>query len=80
MMPMKEINIGDVYENPLLYPNGLMWIVVEKNDKDKMVKVQAVSSVNSKEVGKPIWKRNSDRMFSESWRTLNMANHKAGVI
>jgi hypothetical protein len=71
MMPISEIHVGDVYRNPM-YKNGLEFVVVDINHEEKMIEVQPVSS-QSREVesiGKPFWKSNRDRMFSESWRVM----------
>ena len=68
MMPISEIHVGDVYRNPM-YKNGLEFVVVDINNEEKMIEVQPVSS-QSREVGKPFWKSNRDRMFSEGWRVL----------
>jgi hypothetical protein len=71
MMPISEIRIGDVYKNPL-YSDGVEFVVVDINYEEKMIAVQPVSS-QSRDVefiGKPFWKSNRDRMFSESWRVL----------
>lgn len=72
MMPLSEINIGDVFSNPMHRGfgnlSGLEWYVADK--KDGMVKMQPMSYFGDTTVLKPIWKRNSDRMFSESWRVL----------
>jgi len=71
MMPISEINIGDMYRNPL-YTNGVEFVVVDINQEEKLVQVQPISSQSSevKPVGKPFWKSNRDRMFSEGWRVL----------
>ncbi|MBC7350450.1 MAG: hypothetical protein H5U05_10815 [Candidatus Aminicenantes bacterium] len=70
MMPIREIHVGDVYRNPM-YDNGLEFVVVDIDFEEKMIKVQPVDSSQSRvEIGKPFWKSNRDRMFSESWRVL----------
>lgn len=72
MMPYSEINIGDVYSNPLHRGfgalSGLEFVVLEK--KEKLIKTQAYSYRSGEIVGKPMWKLASDRMFCESWRML----------
>lgn len=69
MMPISEIHVGDQYENPLFRPDGVTYIVLEVNKPEKMIKVQAVNK-HGKMIGKPFWKRNTDRMFSEDWRVF----------
>jgi hypothetical protein len=71
MMPISEIHEGDQFENVLLRPNGLTYIVTKINKDEKMVQVQAVDS-KAKSVGKPLWKSNHDRMFSEGWKVFDM--------
>ena len=70
MMPYNEIEIGNIYSNPLYRGygkyNGLEWHVIDK--KERMIKVQGISFYSIETVGKPIWKDPTDRMFSESWR------------
>ncbi len=69
MMPISEIYVGDQYENPLFRPDGTTYVVLDINKAEKMVKVQAISP-RGQEIGKPFWKRNTDRMFSEDWRVF----------
>lgn len=73
MIPYSQINIGDVFSNPLHRNfgkfSGLKFCVVEKNDAEKMIKIQGVSSSTMDLCGEAFWKRNTDRLFSESWRT-----------
>ena len=74
MMPFSEINVGDMFSNPLHRGfgklSGLEWLVMEKNEKEKMILVQGVSYATMEPVLKPIWKSNKDRMFSEFWRVF----------
>jgi len=69
MLPVTEIYEGDQYENPLLRPNGCAFVVIEIDRGEKMIKVQPVNS-RGKLVGKPFWKKNTDKMFSENWRVF----------
>jgi hypothetical protein len=71
MMPISEIRIGDVYKNPL-HSDGVEFVVVDINHEEKMIEVQPVSSQSRdvEAIGKPFWKSNRDRMFSESWRVM----------
>lgn len=69
MMPISEIHVGDQYENPLFRPDGVTYVVLEVNKSEKMVKVQAVDKY-AREIGKPFWKKSTDKMFSESWRVF----------
>ena len=76
MMPISEIHVGDQFENPMLFPNGCTFVVVDINLDEKMVKVQAIDR-NANVINQPFYKKNRDRMFSESWRVFNMANRNA---
>lgn len=76
MMPISEINEGDIFQNPMYGFEGLMWIVEQVNSEEKMVKVQAYNTKTYQPYSRPIWKKNSDRMFTESWRTYNGATCK----
>jgi hypothetical protein len=69
MMPISEIHVGDQYENPLFRPHGVTFIVLEVNKRERMVKVQAIDK-HGRMIDKPFWKRNTDRMFDESWRVF----------
>ncbi len=69
MMPISKIKVGDQYANPL-YNDGLsrvIFVVQEINYKEKMVLVQGYSEYGDI-VGRPFWKKNTYRMFSESWK------------
>ena len=66
MMPITEINKGDLFQNPLTKIN--IYVVIDKNEKERMIKLQAFAEKDMKEIGKPFWKKNTDRMFSEGWR------------
>lgn len=67
MMPINQINIGDMFQNPL-FPDGNIYVVEDINKEEKMIKVQAYSFNSYKPILKPFWKKNTDRMFSENWR------------
>jgi len=71
MLPITEINIGDQFENPLLRPSGLTFVVIDINKSEKMVKVQAIDQ-NANLIREPFWKKNTDKMFSENWRVFNI--------
>lgn len=71
MMPISQINIGDIFQNPMYGYEGLMWAVEEVNIKEKMIKIQAYNTKTGLPYSRPIWKKNSDRMFTESWRRYN---------
>jgi hypothetical protein len=66
MLPISKISEGDTFQNPL-FPDGVIFFVEEIDQTEKMVKVQCYGS-KANPIGKPFWKRNTDRMFSESWR------------
>ena len=68
MIPISKIKRGDMFQNPMLKPWGLYYFVEEVDIKEKMVKVQPINPKTAEHIGKPIWKSNKDRMFSESWR------------
>ena len=57
MRPYSDINIGDVYRNPM---TDSEWVVYEKNDDEKMVSIIMMSKTQYP----AIWKRNTDRMFN----------------
>jgi hypothetical protein len=67
MLPMSEIKNRDQFQNPL-FRDGIIFVVEDINQREKMVKVQAFSIGTCRPIGSPFWKRNTDRMFSESWR------------
>ena len=71
MLPITEINLGDQFENPILRPTGLTFVVIDIKTDEKMVKIQGIKN-DGQVIGKPIWKKNTDRMFSESWRVFNI--------
>jgi hypothetical protein len=70
MMPFSKINVGDMYVNPMHSGDGCEYIVLEKEEKEKMILVQSVSPKTGEAILQPFWKKNSDRIFQESWRVL----------
>ena len=68
-MPISEIRVGDMYKNPVFH-DELEYIVVSVNREENMVEVQALRSSSLEPFGKPFWKSNRDRIFSECWRVL----------
>ena len=72
MMAMSEINEGDTFSDPkrreLGALSGLEWVVIEKDEKENMIRVQAMSTIDGSPFRQPIWKKISDSMFCESWR------------
>lgn len=71
MMPISEIHEGDLFANPLwanANPQGNVYRVEKINIAEKMVLVQAYAGSTMSPLMKPFWKKNTDRMFSESWR------------
>ena len=71
MIPIREINEGDQFQNPFL-GSGLVWVVVGKNEEERMIQLQAIKERVSSPVGKPTWKKNTDRMINENWRVFNI--------
>jgi hypothetical protein len=69
MMPISEIHIGDIFQNPFLGRDSLTYCVTDVNKLEHLVQVQPYDR-HCKESGKPFWKKNTDRMFTESWRLL----------
>jgi len=73
MMPYSEVNIGDIFSNPMHRGfgklSGLEWYVVDK--KEKMIAIQGVKYHSVEPFGAIVWKRPSDRMFSEHWRVYS---------
>lgn len=67
MLPIDNIRTGNQFQNPL-FPDGVIFYVEEVNYKEKMIKIQSYSFNSCRPVGKPFWKKNTDRMFNESWR------------
>jgi hypothetical protein len=61
MRPYSDINIMDVYQNPITMSE---WVVNEKNDKEKMISIIMLSNLPA-HLNKPIWKRNTDRIFNK---------------
>ncbi len=78
MLPMCEINEGDQFQNPFLGSGlgSLVWVVIGKNEEEKMIQLQAIKERDASPVGKPIWKKNTDRMINESWRIFNSTNKR----
>ena len=71
MLPITDIKEGDAFANPLWVnctPQGNIYRVEKVNIDEKMVLVQAYSGSKLEPLLKPFWKKNTDRMFSESWR------------
>lgn len=60
MRPYSDINIMDVYRNPI---TGAEWVVFEKNDEEKMVSIIMMSTKLPSSLNIPIWKKNTDRIF-----------------
>jgi len=69
MLPISQIKEGDYFQNPM-FKDSLWWVVEEVVPSEKMVKVQGYGFNDGNPVGKPFWKKNTDRLFSESWRYL----------
>jgi hypothetical protein len=67
MIPISHIKEGDQFQNPL-FGDGVVFAVVEIEKAEKMVKVQAYSFRTSLPINEPFWKKNTDRIFNESWR------------
>jgi len=71
MIPISEIHEGDMFANPLWVnsnPQGNIYHVEKVNIPEKMVLVQTYGGSTMKPIMAPFWKKNTDRMFSESWR------------
>ena len=67
MMPISEIHEGDIFQNPL-FPGGVLFYAEKVNIKEKMILIQPHYCKTGMAFGKPFWKKNTDRMFSESWK------------
>jgi len=67
MRPISDIKEGDVYKTP----TGSEWLVLEKNQEEKMVLVQMLSTKLPEHLNKPFWKKNTTSMFrnrvQEGW-------------
>jgi hypothetical protein len=73
MLPISEIKEGDLFTNPLFVNTnqpGNIYRVEKVNVSEKMVCVQCYSGSEMKPIGRPFWKKNTDRMFSEDWRFI----------
>lgn len=71
MIPISEIHEGDMFANPLyvnMNPQGNIYRVEKVSIPEKMVLVQTYGGSNLQPIMAPFWKKNTDRMFSESWR------------
>lgn len=71
MMPISEIKDGDQFSNPLFRYDQILGVVfsVEKvNEPERMVLMQARNPYTGDPIDRPFWKKNTDRMFSETWR------------
>ena len=66
MIPINQISIGDIFQNPM-FKNGLLFVVEDINKPEKMIKVQPHDFEKCQPFGPPMWKSNKDRMFRESW-------------
>jgi len=71
MLPISEINVGDQFENPIHRPYGVTFVVIDINKEEKMIKLQGINN-RAENIGNPFWKKNTDRMISESWRVFNI--------
>ena len=72
MSPISKIKEGDIYCNPYTGLSGVQYIVIEVNIPEKLVLVQGYSPApNCKPVYNSFWKKNSNRMFSPSWKVFN---------
>ena len=60
MRPYSDIHEMDVYKNPM---TGSEWVVLAKNDAEKMVQIQMLSNHLPERLNQPIWKRNTDHIF-----------------
>jgi len=69
MIPYSEIKIGDIFSDPYYrFREGYMlYIVLDKNDEEKMIKIQT-RGVFDNYVGRPFWVKSSNDIFCESWR------------
>ena len=56
MRPYSDINAGDVYKSWV----GGEWIVISKNDEEKMVEIDLICTLPPR----PIWKKNTDPIFN----------------
>ena len=60
MKPFSKIRIGDVHKNPI---TGTEWYVIDKNHKEKMVKISMLSFDGKSNLCE-IWKKNTDKFFA----------------
>ena len=76
MMPISKISVGDQFQNKRLYPDSLIYVVVEVNTQEKMVLLQAITT-EIKYIGKPFWKKNTDNLISENNLVYRMRENYA---
>jgi hypothetical protein len=60
MQPYKDIKIGDMYQR---YHGGLEFVVLEKDNDDRFIKVVGVS-IKGDSIGQPFWKSYKDSLFN----------------
>ena len=69
MIPISQIKEGQQFKNPM-FKDSLIFFVEEVNSEEKMIKIQSYSFQSCLPIGPAFWKKNTDRMFSESWRLI----------
>ena len=62
MRPYKYINIGDIYNRG--HAHTLEWIVLEKDDVEKMVLITPINHWPRANLSPKVWKKNTDSIFS----------------
>ena len=70
MIPFDDIKEGDVFRDPIFGSKGLLYLVEQKNDKEKMIYLRAYKNETMEPVPglKGFWKKNTDRIFSDFWK------------
>jgi len=64
MKPFRQINIGDIYENPSKWAGiNTTYEVVSKDNDSRMIEVQP--SYQHLLLPKTLWKKDTDKLFSQ---------------
>lgn len=70
MIPISKIKVSDQFQNPMFAPEDVIYMVEDIDAKEKVVLIQGYSAQSAVPISSPFWKRNTDRIFSESWRVF----------
>ena len=73
MLSYNEIEIGDIFSNPLFEDNGIDiesdWVVIGKNDDKELIHVAPMERGATQYYAvTAVWRESDNKMFNESWR------------